>query len=115
MRRKRLWRRTGTPWGREKGQEEGKGQDRPGGARTRLGEGGAVLLPWGSCPPHSPPGPRAVPSPLPAEAVPLYPALTGPGLGQDQGPREQQEEGSRSQTRIRQSGRRRRGGYRWRL
>lgn len=37
--------------------------------------------------------PSRAPSLLPAEAAPSRPALTRPGLGQDQGPREQQQEG----------------------
>ena len=56
------------------GREEGAGSKGETGRDQAEGAGlvgGRGVLPWGSCPPD----PRAVPSPLPAEAVPDSPAL----------------------------------------
>ena len=76
-----------------RGREEGEGQDGTRRERTRLGEGGGVAPSLGVLPPSTTPGQS--PRPFPQRSFPPESALTGPGLGQDQGPREQQEEGSR--------------------
>ena len=81
--------------GEKRGQEAGEGQDGTRWERTGPGEGGGVAPSLGVLPIPLPPAPWRSPRPFQQRPFPPDPALTGPGLGQDQDLREQQEEGSR--------------------
>ena len=89
------WKRSKTgpnSGGVEKGGRDAREGQHGTGVRERLwaGESGS-LVPWGPAP--QTPGGSSRPSPQ--RPFPPDPALTRQGLGQDQDPREQQEEGSR--------------------
>ena len=84
---RRNGRRRTRPWGA--GSKGGTGRDLAEGAGL---VGGGGVLPWESCPPT----PGRSPRPSPQRPFPPDPALSRPGLSEEQRNQEQQEESSGS-------------------